>query len=148
MQPRPSARLLVLDESNHLLLFRFEYKRGALAGHNYWATPGGGVDPGETFEQAAKRELFEETGFVVDDVGAEVESREFKLQLPDGEFVMADERYFVVRTAQTKLSNANLTELEVEVMAEHRWWSIDEIASSEEKIYPENLAELLRRIQE
>jgi hypothetical protein len=42
----------------------------------------------ETFEQAAIRELREETGLHVDAIGPEVESREFVLQLPDGEHVM------------------------------------------------------------
>jgi 8-oxo-dGTP pyrophosphatase MutT (NUDIX family) len=52
-----------------VLLFRFSYKRGALAGRTYWATPGGGLEEGDTFEQAAIRELKEETGLHVDTIG-------------------------------------------------------------------------------
>jgi NUDIX domain len=57
MRHRPSARLLILDGAGKILLFRFVHKKGALAGQDYWATPGGGVEEGETFEQAAIREL-------------------------------------------------------------------------------------------
>ena len=62
MRERPSSRLLVLDAEGRVLLFRFEHRNGTLAGQAYWATPGGGVEPGETFEEAACRELCEETG--------------------------------------------------------------------------------------
>ena len=47
MVERPSARLLVVDAKGRLLLFRFVYGKGALTGRVFWATPGGGLDPGE-----------------------------------------------------------------------------------------------------
>jgi 8-oxo-dGTP pyrophosphatase MutT (NUDIX family) len=96
-----SARLLILDEANRVLLFRFVYKRGPLAGQDFWGTPGGGVEDGETLEQAAVRELVEETGLRRESVGSEVARREVALQLPDGEHVVQDERYFVVRSLTT-----------------------------------------------
>ena len=85
MRRRPSARLLIIDDAGRVLLFRFVHHEGALAGQDYWATPGGGVEEGETFEQAAIRELEEGTGIRAENVGPEVAQREFALQLPDGE---------------------------------------------------------------
>ena len=57
MRRRPSARLLIFDRDGRLLLFRYVFRDGALAGDDYWGTPGGGLEDGETFEQAAIREL-------------------------------------------------------------------------------------------
>jgi 8-oxo-dGTP pyrophosphatase MutT (NUDIX family) len=136
---RLSARFLILDEAGRVLLFRFVYKRGPLAGQDFWGTPGGGVEDGETLEQAALRELAEETGLKRDDVGPEVARREVALQLPGGEHVVQDERYFVVRVADNALSRDNWTELEREVMVEHRWWSLEDLSSTDATIYPENL---------
>src|SRR6266446_3466641 len=104
MRRRPSARLLVIDPDNRVLLFRFVFKRGPLAGQDYWATPGGGLEAGESFADAARRELFEEIGILRDAVGQEVAEREFVLQLHDGEYVMAQERFFVVRVVDQSLS--------------------------------------------
>ena len=120
------------------------FTKGAVAGQDYWVTPGGGVEEGETFEQAAIRELEEETGIRVRDIGPEVAQREFVLQLPDGERVMADERYFLVRSEATSLSREGWTALETEVMVEHRWWSRDELAQTSDIVWPENLVAMIR----
>ena len=72
MRRRPSSRLLVIDQNNRVLLFRFQFERGPLAGQDYWATPGGALEAGESFADAARRELFEETGIVKDAVGQEL----------------------------------------------------------------------------
>lgn len=62
MRTRRAARLLIINNTNDVLLFRFTHTSDALAGSSYWATPGGGLEDHETFEQAAIRELYEETG--------------------------------------------------------------------------------------
>jgi hypothetical protein len=43
MRRRRSARLLIIEPAGRVLLFRFLFEKGALAGQDYWATPGGGV---------------------------------------------------------------------------------------------------------
>lgn len=144
MRRRPSARLLITDPSGRVLLFRFAFRNGALAGQDYWATPGGSVEKNETFEQAAIRELKEETGIRVDSVGRQIERGEFVLQLPNGENVMADERFFRIETSDVSISREGWTSHEVEVMTEHKWWSPEELAQTTESVWPENLLEMLK----
>jgi 8-oxo-dGTP pyrophosphatase MutT (NUDIX family) len=146
MRRRSSSRLLVIDRNNRVLLFRFVFKRGPLAGQNYWATPGGALEAGESFADAARRELFEETGILRNAVGQEVAEREFVFQLHDGEYVMADERFFLVRVADESLSRDHRTPIELEVMTDHRWWSVEELTSTSETIFPETLVTILASI--
>jgi 8-oxo-dGTP pyrophosphatase MutT (NUDIX family) len=144
MRRRPSARLLILDPCGRVLLFRFVHKDGALAGEDYWATPGGGLEDGETFKPAAIRELLEETGIRVKDIGPEVSRREVVLQLPDGERVIADERYFLVKSDDASLSRDGWTAQELAVMADHKWWSQAELLRTKAIVWPEDLLAMLR----
>jgi ADP-ribose pyrophosphatase YjhB (NUDIX family) len=136
MQRRPSARLLILDRDDRVLLFRFSFADGPLAGVTYWATPGGGLEGGESYEDAAIREMREETGVVIGDAGRHVAERECVVPMPDGESVISVERYFVIRVADASLSRAGWTEHETKVMTDHRWWSLDELERTLEQVWP------------
>ncbi|AZC81774.1 NUDIX hydrolase [Pseudomonas chlororaphis] len=143
MRERKSARLLVISPSRKVLLFRFLHKEGALAGDDYWATPGGGLEGTETFQLAAIRELHEETGIRVGTVGEPVAGRRFPMQLPSGEWVTSVEQYFVVHAPDQPLSRAGWTSSEVQVMADHHWWSVDDLRSTEATVWPESLVHML-----
>jgi 8-oxo-dGTP diphosphatase len=143
MKERPAARLLIVDPTSRLLLFKFEHKKGPLAGQSFWATPGGGLEQGETFEAAGRRELREETGMIVADLGAPVATRRASFVLPTGEPVKADERYFLVRVEGLAVSSAGWMPDEREFMTEHRWWSRTDLDASSEQIWPETLVAML-----
>ena len=143
MRRRLSAQFLILDEAGQVLLFRFVHKRGPLAGLDFWATPGGGVEEGETLEQAAVRELAEETGLRRDDLGKEIARREVALQLPDGEHAVSDDWYYVISLGAETLYWESWTDFEREVMVEQRWWSRQDLLETKATVWPESLVEML-----
>ncbi|MBX5157631.1 NUDIX domain-containing protein [Rhizobium sp. NZLR8] len=145
MRTRPSARLLVIDQFGCVLLFKFSHSSGPLTGRTYWATPGGAVEKGETFEEAALRELEEETGFSGHDLTGEVGRRSFELQLTSGEVVWAEERFFGVRAHRNSISDTGWTENERDVMADHRWWSEQELRETSDTVFPDGIVDLLRQ---
>ncbi len=139
---RPSSRLLILDPDDRVLLLNFRFTTSAGKLKVFWATPGGGLEGDETYEQAAARELIEETGIVAP-IGPQVAQYDSVYELPDGETVRADERFFLVRVSQTNVCRSRLSGLEQRVITEHRWWAGDEVSHSEELIYPVDLNRML-----
>jgi len=145
MRERPSSRLLVVDPESRLLLFKFVHLAGALTGQQFWATPGGGLDPGESYEAAACREMFEETGIRIDDAGPQIARRSVMFTLVDGEQVSSDERYFLIKVGSADTSSMHWTELERAAIAAQRWWQQAELAATSDQVYPEDIVEMLRR---
>ncbi|GAA0327852.1 hypothetical protein GCM10009087_42570 [Sphingomonas oligophenolica] len=135
---RPAARILLVDGEGRVLLFRFD------PGDRppFWCTPGGAVDPGESYAEAARRELREETGLELE-CGPEVAQRHVEFVTIEGVPVTADERYFLVRTDRSEIDTAGHTPLERRVMQSWRWFARDEIAAHPERIFPEDLLALL-----
>ena len=140
---RPTARWLILDPQGRVLMFRFVFDEGPLSGSAFWATPGGGCEPGESFEDAARRELFEETGLTVGDPGPQVARIRVSFHVPDGRMADVDQRFFLLRTERFTVARGCWTEEERRVLVEHRWWSVAEIRASAETIWPAELADLL-----
>ncbi|HEX7856534.1 MAG TPA: NUDIX domain-containing protein [Sphingobium sp.] len=134
---RPAARLLVIAPDGRLLLFRFTPDNGPA----FWCTPGGAVDPGESYEEAAQRELFEETGMTCP-IGSMVAVQQVSFTTLEGVDVDADEQYYVVRPQDCTVRIDGHTALEQRVMQSHRWWTPQELAMLDEPWYPENLIAL------
>ncbi len=135
---RYAARVLVIDPDGCVLLFRF----AAADGRVFWATVGGELDPGEDFADAAKRELLEETGIVAE-AGPEIARQDSDFVTLDGEPVRGVERFFLVRVPDRTLNFDRHTHLERQTVSQHRWWPLADLATSDEPVYPSDLAELV-----
>lgn len=142
-EPRPAARILLVDGEGRVLLFRFTPYDGRPA---FWCTPGGKLDAGETYEEAARRELREEVGLDMD-CGPQVAQRWCDFLTIEGVEVRADERYFRVDVDGCEVDASGHTELEQRVMGEWRWFSPADLAALDEPYYPEDLIDLLARTE-
>ncbi len=142
MRERLTARVLLFDPENRVLLVRGRAST-AEGAPSFWFTVGGGADPDETLEGAARREIAEETGFTEVELGPVVWLRASVFTLADGETVILKESYFVARCPGGEPSRAAWEPHEVALMDDMRWWSLAEIAAVDEMIYPERLRELL-----
>jgi 8-oxo-dGTP pyrophosphatase MutT (NUDIX family) len=149
MRIRPTVGLLVLDARQRVLLFTvqspvaIEGARPAVT--TWWGSPGGGLEGGETFEAAGVRELWEETGLRVSSLGPWVATYDRTVTFPD-DAVRFHSRYFIVEVSTSAVDLSNLLAEERASYRAHRWWTVAEIAQSDEVLLPPGVAELLRAI--
>ncbi|MEV6848385.1 NUDIX domain-containing protein [Actinoplanes sp. NPDC051411] len=141
---RRAARVLLVDAAGRTLLLHGGDP--ARPEQRWWFTPGGGLHDGETPAQGAARELFEETGLRVEpaDLGEPIwhQVTEFSYDRRD---YRQDQEFYLLRVAEWQVDTAGMDADEQETITEHRWWSAAELEASEEQIFPEDIAALLRR---
>jgi ADP-ribose pyrophosphatase YjhB (NUDIX family) len=136
---REGARAVVLDPDDRILLVRFEFPDTVL-----WATPGGGVDPGETHEEAIVRELAEEVGLDEVELGPWIWTREHVIPFLDGKWDGQVDRFVLVRTHRFEpVPRFTPEQLAAEYVTGLRWWTAAELAASEELFAPRRLPELV-----
>ncbi|MDC8755079.1 NUDIX domain-containing protein [Erythrobacter sp. sf7] len=136
---RRAARLIVLDPMGRALMFRYDVPGRP----PFWVTAGGECEPDESFEDAARRELLEETGIIADP-GAQIARMTPEFVTVEGEPVQADERFFLIRVEEASIDTSRHTVLEQELMTQHRWFTLDELENWPEAVFPVNLAEMIR----
>lgn len=142
---RQVARVILLDPTDRILLMH---------GHEpddptdtWWFTPGGGLEGDETHEQAALRELAEETGLTDVELGPVLWQRRCSFPFAGRQWHQ-DEWYYLARTRHTGPvpGPQALTELETRSLSGLRWWTSAELSVAHETVYPIRLAELLRTL--
>ena len=141
---RQAARVLVLDGEDRLLLIH-DSDQGQLGRPAFWITPGGGLDPGEDWAQAALRELKEETGLSIE--AAALLGPVWHRQRVDHTFsdhrAEQEEVFFVARVEHFDPTSNGLTPEEKRTVLGSRWWTAQELAVTEQDVWPRELPALL-----
>ena len=137
---RIGTRVLLVDEDERLLLFRYVDK-----GRYLWVPVGGGVEPGETIEQTARREIIEETGFVTPVDLIPIGRRRIVLTLLD-QLTDGREHWFFARVPHADIDRSGWTPLEHATITAYRWWTVAELAATSEWVVPRDLAHLLSEL--
>ena len=140
---RRSARVVVIDDTDRMLLLC----GGDPARPQYaiWHTPGGGIDPGETPQQAARRELREEVGLQLDELGPVVWHRRLQFSF-DGVLYDQHEVYFHVRVVGHDVDPSGQEPTERRYLTGHAWWGADEIRACTDLVAPPDLADRLEEL--
>jgi 8-oxo-dGTP pyrophosphatase MutT (NUDIX family) len=139
---RTGARVLVVDDLGRVLLLRGSDPAVPDA-PTWWITPGGGADPGESAPEAARRELAEETGLVLDELGAPVWTRTAEFDFLGSRYRQA-ETFFLARVQAYEPDTSGWTEIERAAVHEVRWWDLAELERSGQTVYPSTLVPELR----
>jgi 8-oxo-dGTP pyrophosphatase MutT (NUDIX family) len=138
-QPRQAVRVLLIDEADRVLLMRIRDD-----GTNWWWTPGGGVEPGETDEQAAYREIAEETGLTNFALGPCVWKRRHTGTVGGRPFDQ-QERIYLARVRHFTPHPGSDGPPE-HATTDMRWWSVAELEETADRFTPTDLAAHLRAL--
>jgi 8-oxo-dGTP pyrophosphatase MutT (NUDIX family) len=142
---RRAARVVLVDGADRTLLLRGgDPARPQL---HYWFTPGGGLTDGETSAQGAARELYEETGLRVDpaELGEPVWHQVTEYSYNNRRY-RQDQDFYLFRVPEWQIDTAGFDAEEQLTIDAHRWWSAAELDATDELVFPEDLAGLLRRL--
>lgn len=138
---RKAARVVLLNRQNNIFLMQASdpidpYKP------SWWEIPGGGMHSGESTADAARRELYEETGITDVEIGPCIWTQHAVFSFGGYDFDQ-DEFIHVAWCEDATWRPAALEALEAAAFEAARWWGLDELLTSAERLLPAALRDHL-----
>ena len=138
---RPAARVVLFDNQNRIFMVN-AIDPADPSKPAWWEIPGGGMDPGETSEQAAAREIYEETGISEFEMGPCIWTQQVQFTFA-GMFFDSDERIHVAWCDGGEYNPKGLEFFEALAFQGAKWWNVDELLASDVPVLPPRLREFL-----
>ena len=130
-----TVKLLLLEASDRVLLIE---ATGPTGGQSHWDPVGGGVEPGESLAEAARREAREEVGLRRRPPGEHVWTREHTYCF-DGRTVEVHEDWLLHRVERFEPVPTALSAYESRTIHGFRWWTAAELAATDDTVFPPDL---------
>ena len=125
---RTAVRLLLIDGDDRMLLLHYVTPDTA---EEFWLTPGGALDQGESPEAAAVREAWEELGLHLAALGPAVWRRVHRFRIGDGRVFVQRETFHLHRLASFTPAPRALSDFEGQSYRGHRWWTAAELCADD-----------------
>ena len=139
---RVGARVLLLNSNDEVLLIHARDPDDP--DHHWWELPGGGQDPGEKLEDTARREIAEETGLILDEIGRKLWTRESRFTYRGCAHHRLDHVYLARTDHDAPQVALRHTANERAGLIERRWWSAAALSTCRDKVLPAELPDLLQ----
>ena len=141
---RESTRVIVFDPVGRMLLLNTcDLCEPPL---EWWELPGGGVEPGEVVEEAARRELREETGITVDSLGPCIARVTDEFLFAGKQYRQVESLFAVFLDAVPTISPAFVGPVEAQAHLGHGWWYPEDALSAGLRLYPHRLPEIAAQV--
>lgn len=144
---RTAGRVVIVADDHSALLVLGQDPNDLDRGRFYW-TPGGGIDGRETLLEGTRRELKEEVGLAVDELGPVVLERVAEFDF-GGRRIRQMESFFIVEVPTTfEAAPDGLSTLEVDAIIDFVWRTSDQMRGERWPVYPRCLPDLIDHFAE